>query len=204
MKLYVSFVQFFPSVRLTLHQYFVLVWLKFPLVVVMFVPLLILVVRWNVAHVAPSVLLLLHVAVMTSLLVSVHTTYSGGVVGHMLVRPLVGASLVRLGALFIVRLYVALVQLQPSVRLTLHQYFMLAVVKLVFVWLMFVPVLIVVLVAKFFHSPELLLRQVAVIVSLSLSLTTMYSVGLGVMLVRPPVGASFATVSYTHLRAHET
>ena len=77
---------------------------------------------------------------------------------------------------------------------TLHQYLVPAVVKFVLAWLMFVPVVTLVLVAKLTHAPDELLLQLTVIVSLSVSLATMYSVGLGVMLVNVSVGASLACV----------
>ena len=54
--------------------------------------------------------------------------------------------------------------------------------------MIFVPELMLVLVAKSVHVPVLLLLHVAVIVSLSVSLQITYSVGMGHIPVAPFVG----------------
>ena len=72
----------------------------------------------------------------------------------------------------------------------LHQYLVAGSLKLLFVCVMFVPVLILVLVAKSSQLPVLLLRHVAVIVSLSLSLHITYRLGMGHAPALSLVGAS--------------
>ena len=82
----------------------------------MLVPVLIeVLVVANCVHV--PLLLLYHVAVMVWLSESLQTTYNAGVV-HILVCPSVGLGLVCVGMLLVVKEYVVLVQLHPSVRLT--------------------------------------------------------------------------------------
>ena len=91
--------------------------LKLVLVCVMFCPLVIpVVVVPNCIH--DPVLLLHHVAVMVcDVSASEQTTYSVGFVCMFMVL-LVGASLFCVGMLLVVKLYVVLVQLHPSVKLT--------------------------------------------------------------------------------------
>ena len=84
----------------------------------MLVPVVMVVFVANVCHVPE--LLLLHVAVMVCPgSVSVHIMYSLGI-GHMSVVPFVGDSPFCVGGLLVVKLYVVLVQLHPSVRFMLQ------------------------------------------------------------------------------------
>ncbi len=105
----------------------------------------------------------------------------------------VGASLVCVGSWLVVYVYVMLFQVSlPSVRLRLHQYCVLGVVRLVLVCVMFVLLVMVVLEANCVHVPELLLHHVAFMVStvlLSLHITYSWVVA-GQIFVDPDVGAS--------------
>ena len=57
-------------------------------------------------------------------------------------------------------------------------------------WFIVVPLLMLVFVANISHAPELLLRQVAVIVSLSVSVSVMFSMTFSGSLVFPSFGLS--------------
>ena len=122
--------------------------------------------------------------------------------GQISVIVSVGVSPLCVGSLFVVKLYVSLFQSVPSVRFRLHQYLVPGLLKLLLVCVMLVLLLMVLLVAKSAHGPELFDFHVAFMVSLvSLSLTIMYSVGMGHMFVVVLVGASLSLTWYGALFA---
>ena len=131
--------------------------------------------------------LLHHVAfILSTVLLSMHFTYSCGI-GHIAVVPLVGDSPVWYGAWLpsasVVNVYVVFVQLHPSVRLRLHQYCVLKVVAFAKFCVMFCPLVTPVFVfPSLVHVPLLLLHHCVVMVCPgSCSLAVMYSGGVSGM-----------------------